>query len=471
MPHSLPGYMLGRFLGKGASGEVYLGRRVCDGKRCAIKKIHLDIIDPSPNPRDPLSLETLDPTHKREIYVMRAAGAHQNIVTLYDSYVISDFLFLVEEYCANGELFDYVGAGMEQAYARHFFRQAVDGLSHAHARQVAHRDLKLENILLSETLTLKLCDFGLARIFNKGTTLTTICGTPQYVAPEMLTSAGYDGAKADIWSLGVVLMAVLTAAMPVYERASDGDVFYDLLKAHSYAYEPWTTVLADPSYALAADLLRRMLEADPAQRISLQEVARHPWVASSGEPALSPAEIRAYMAQQRAMAGLPRLLLCLLPTTARPRISHPHSFTFFRCSVVPPDAWVAVEAPAAIPDAATHADDVVYRGEAGEPPLLDEDPLPTTTIRFGLGRGTSSAGEILGRLRQAMEAAGLTVTDDPENRLVLMGMQQDGSGLHVELFRDKEDVPLAVFARVGLKTEFLRLWQEVSQAFLPKPDE
>merc|ERR1719421_2541691 len=172
-------------------------------------------------------LETL--THPNVIHVKgHGLGAAQH----------GHIYFIFMELAGGGELFDQVidrGANaMSEDIARGFFTQLIDGLAYCHLAGVAHRDLKLENVLLNEAGVLKLIDFGLSHVYprladketvDRSKPLRDVCGSKSYAAPEVLASIGYDGYAADMWSLGVCLFAMLSGFFPL-DEASNNDWRY-----------------------------------------------------------------------------------------------------------------------------------------------------------------------------------------------------------------------------------------------------
>lgn len=173
------------------------------------------------------------------------------------------------EYVQGGELFDYVShhGPLEEEEAVRLFRQIIAGLSHCHRFNICHRDLKPENILLDENKNIKLVDFGMAALQPQNRWLNTSCGSPHYAAPEIIYGQKYRGNKVDIWSVGVILYAMLNGYLPF-----DGDDVNDTLrrvKKGLYSLSP------DLS-AEAQDLIQRILQSRPENRISMRQIQKHP---------------------------------------------------------------------------------------------------------------------------------------------------------------------------------------------------
>ncbi|KAI6670878.1 hypothetical protein NL676_005763 [Syzygium grande] len=146
---------------------------------------------------------------------------HPNIVQLYEVMATKSKIYFVMEYAKGGELFNKVSKGkLKENVARKFFIQLINAVDFCHSRNVYHRDIKPENLLLDENDNLKVSDFGLSALAEskrQDGLLHTICGTPAYVAPEVIGQKGYDGAKADIWSCGVVLFVLLAGYLPFHD--------------------------------------------------------------------------------------------------------------------------------------------------------------------------------------------------------------------------------------------------------------
>ncbi|VDD95913.1 unnamed protein product [Enterobius vermicularis] len=206
---------------------------------------------------------------------------HPHVLHLYDVYENKKYLYLLLEHVSGGELFDYlVRKGRLMAKeARKFFRQIISALDFCHAHNICHRDLKPENLLLDERNNIKVADFGMASLQVEGSMLETSCGSPHYACPEVIRGEKYDGRKADVWSCGVILYALLVGALPF-----DDDNLRNLLEKVKKG------VFHIPQFVPAEcqTLLRGMIEVDPQKRYSLADVFRHPWVAGNarGEPQL-----------------------------------------------------------------------------------------------------------------------------------------------------------------------------------------
>lgn len=255
-------YELGRMLGQGSFAKVYYGRDLRDGQSVAIK-----VIDKARLRRTEGMVEQL----RREISIMRMVR-HPNVVGIREVLASRERVFVVMEYARGGELFAKVSRGrLTEDAARRYFQQLVAAVGFCHSRGVAHRDLKPENLLLDDEGRLKVTDFGLAALpeqLRQDGLLHTQCGTPAYVAPEVLRKRGYDGARADLWSCGVVLYVLLCGFLP-FQHDNYVKMYQKIFKGE-YQMPPW--VSGD-----ARRLIARLLVVDPAKRISVPEIMRTPW--------------------------------------------------------------------------------------------------------------------------------------------------------------------------------------------------
>eukprot|EP00002_Diphylleia_rotans_P003684 TRINITY_DN12569_c0_g1_i1.p1 TRINITY_DN12569_c0_g1~~TRINITY_DN12569_c0_g1_i1.p1 ORF type:complete len:382 (+),score=51.95 TRINITY_DN12569_c0_g1_i1:337-1482(+) len=221
----------------------------------------------------------------KEVFLLKLLD-HPHIVKLYHVRECERQIYLVFEHIEGGELFERIepDVGMDERTARPYFLQLLDGVEHMHARGIAHRDLKPENLLLGSNGKLKIIDFGLATLFKSEDGhkrfLSTDCGTPAYVAPEVLRRY-YDGQSADIWSCGVILFAMLTGSLPWEFPLPESPEFCEYIRGN-LDVEPWH--LISP---LAKDLVTRMLHIDPSQRITLDNIRRHPWFLCESDVSLN----------------------------------------------------------------------------------------------------------------------------------------------------------------------------------------
>ncbi|KAK8950485.1 CBL-interacting protein kinase 18 [Platanthera guangdongensis] len=255
-------YELGRLLGQGTFAKVYYARSISTSQSVAIKMIDKEKV---------LKVGLMDQI-KREISVMRLVQ-HPNIVQLYEVMATKTKIYFVMEYIKGGELFDRIAKGrLAEDVARKYFLQLIAAVEFCHSRGVYHRDLKPENLLLDESGDLKVSDFGLSALAEskrQDGLLHTTCGTPAYVAPEVISRNGYDGAKADIWSCGVILYVLLAGYLPF--RDSNLMEMYRKIEKAEFRCPSWF-----PSDA--RKLLGKILDPNPSTRISIAKIMAHPWV-------------------------------------------------------------------------------------------------------------------------------------------------------------------------------------------------
>jgi serine/threonine protein kinase len=212
---------------------------------------------------------------RREIAIMKALK-HRNIVNLRCVLTSNSKLYIVMDMVTGGELFtkNLNEGKVEESVARRYFQQLVDGVEYCHRRGVCHRDLKPENLLIdSDNGELKITDFGLSAMSGADTTealLHTQCGSPSYYcAPEIVAhKQGYNGAKVDAWSCGIILFALLAGFLPFYDENTN--VLYRMIQKDDVKF-PRRFPLS------AKDLVQRLLHKEPEKRINLVDVKKHPW--------------------------------------------------------------------------------------------------------------------------------------------------------------------------------------------------
>lgn len=279
-------YEFGRLLGQGNFAKVYYARKIKTSQSVAVKVIDKEKV---------LKVGMMDQT-KREISVMSLVK-HPNILELYEVMASKNKIYFVMEYAKGGELFKKVSKGkLREDMARKYFQQLISAVDFCHSRGVYHRDLKPENLLLDENGILKVSDFGLSALAeskHQDGLLHTSCGTPAYVAPELINRKGYDGAKADIWSCGVILYVMLAGYLPFHD--SNLIAIYRKISKAEYKFPNWFS----PE---VTKLLSRILNPNPKARISIAKIMTNPWfrkgfnskpIQSKVEKVLVPADIDA----------------------------------------------------------------------------------------------------------------------------------------------------------------------------------
>jgi serine/threonine protein kinase len=261
-------YELGRILGHGTFAKVYHARHVETGESVAIK-----VLDKEKAVRSGLVSHI-----KREIAVLRRVR-HPNIVHLFEVMATKTKIYFVMELVCGGELFSRVSKGrLREDTARRYFQQLVSAVAFCHARGVFHRDLKPENLLVDENGNLKVSDFGLSAVadqFRPDGLLHTFCGTPAYVAPEVLARLGYDGAKADVWSCGVILFVLMAGYLPFHDK--------NLMSMYRKIYKGEFRCPRWFSKDLAS-LLTCILDTNPNTRITLPGVMESRWFKKGFKP-------------------------------------------------------------------------------------------------------------------------------------------------------------------------------------------
>eukprot|EP00759_Apiculatamorpha_spiralis_P046331 PhF_6_TR42779/c1_g1_i1/m.64720 len=213
---SIGKYRLTTLLGKGTYGDVRLAEHNETKQPYACKCISKDMLAKNEATRRQLY---------REIAIMKSLQ-HENVVKLYDVLQTPNNIYLIVELVKGGELLDVIDkeGKLTEDRARHFFQQLICALFYVHNQGIAHRDIKPENLLVTEEGILKVSDFGLSNIqevseageVTETKRLKSVCGTPNYVAPEVLRRDGYNGFKSDVWSCGVVLYVMLTGQLPFH---------------------------------------------------------------------------------------------------------------------------------------------------------------------------------------------------------------------------------------------------------------
>lgn len=261
-------------LGKGISSTV---------RRCIEKETGIEyaakIIDLSSDSHDGADGKTMLEATLEEIHILRMVSGHPYIIELHDVFESSTFIFLVFELCKNGELFDYLTSvvALSEKKTRYIMRQLFEALQYVHGKNIVHRDLKPENILLDDNFNIKLTDFGFARVVKPGEKLFDICGTPGYLAPELLHSAMYPdadgyGQAVDIWACGVIMFTLLVGCPPFWHRKQMVMLRKIMEGDFSFTSPEWADITEPPK-----DLIRKLLVVDPQERISIKEALNHPF--------------------------------------------------------------------------------------------------------------------------------------------------------------------------------------------------
>jgi calcium/calmodulin-dependent protein kinase I len=262
-------YIIGDELGRGGFSIVYKAVRRSDSAQVAVKIVQKTLI------REDIKLL------KREIEIMKTVN-HPNILKLIEIYEDAENVYIVMELVDGNELFDRIvdrGYYSEKSTV-HIVKQILEAIRYLHEHNIAHRDLKPENLLCSgegSNEVVKIADFGLSKIFAgaNGEPLQTSCGTPGYVAPEVLTSDSYDEA-VDMWGVGIITYILLAGYPPFY--ADDDTQLFEKIMSVEYDFddECW-----DDVSDLAKNFIQQLLVQDPKRRLTAEDALKHKWLTSS----------------------------------------------------------------------------------------------------------------------------------------------------------------------------------------------
>ncbi|KAA6397380.1 MAG: putative Calcium/calmodulin-dependent protein kinase type 1 [Streblomastix strix] len=257
-------------LGEGSYAKVKRGKNIQTGQLVAIK-----FIEKSKIVSDPIQKQNL----LTEITAMQSMK-HPYIIELYEVYELEDKLCLVMELASGGEVFNKLAdrGSYSERDASLLMLQLFQAVKYMHDRGIAHRDLKLENILYENTnfySPIKISDFGLSKVIEKEQLMMTCCGTPGYVAPEVLSYSGY-GKECDLWSLGIIMYVLLCGYPPFFDI--NITVMFDMIQKGVYEYESpdWDTISSS-----AKDLISKLLVVDPVKRFTVDQALQHNWFTES----------------------------------------------------------------------------------------------------------------------------------------------------------------------------------------------
>jgi serine/threonine protein kinase len=246
-------------LGRGSFGEVQKVRRKGTNKIYALKTIKKsDVIEGN-----------LTDQVEREIEVQKKLK-HKNVLRLYQHFEDADCVYLLLEFCAQGELYQIMrtrkGRRFPEALACKYFLQVAEGLRYLHSKKIVHRDIKPENLLVNDKDQVKIADFGWCAILQ--TPRTTFCGTLDYLAPEMIQGSGHDH-TLDLWGLGVLLYEMI-AGKPPFQSTNHGQLIQKILHLDLRPNPQMSEQLVH--------LIRALLRKEPHERLPLDKVMVHPWV-------------------------------------------------------------------------------------------------------------------------------------------------------------------------------------------------
>ena len=256
-------YQIKGKIGEGMFGKVKLGIHLLTNEKVAIKIFDKGKI------KNEKEVEYIE----REISILKKLN-HYNTIKLYNIIQNENFIFLIQEYVPNGELLHFLenpeNMNLTENHICKIYQQIISGIEYLHEIGIAHRDLKLENILLNREKNIKIIDFGLSNKYNKenGELLQSSCGSPCYAAPEMIKGIQYHGLDTDIWSSGILLYLMLCKSFPFNDK--NNSKLYQKILSGKFNL---------PNYLSneAKDLLSKLLKVNPIERIKLDEIKKHPW--------------------------------------------------------------------------------------------------------------------------------------------------------------------------------------------------
>ncbi|KAF9518334.1 hypothetical protein BS47DRAFT_336864 [Hydnum rufescens UP504] len=276
-------YSMTKTLGAGSMGKVKLAEHTVSGEKLAIKIVPRV---PPPSPSKPSKhAQGQSPSYvasqaakeaSKEIRTMREASMsmllyHPYICGMREMILTPHHHYMVFEYVNGGQMLDYIisHGRLRERVARKFARQIGSALEYCHRNSVVHRDLKIENILISQTGNIKIIDFGLSNLYDPISHLSTFCGSLYFAAPELLNAKIYTGPEVDVWSFGVVLYVLVCGKVPFDDQSMPA--LHAKIKRGLVEYPVWLS-------AEIKHLLSRMLVTNPNARASLPEVLSHPWM-------------------------------------------------------------------------------------------------------------------------------------------------------------------------------------------------
>lgn len=256
---SIGQYTLGRTLGEGTFGKVRIATHNLTQEKVAVKILEKDRVT------DVADVERV----AREIHILKIIR-HPNLIQLFEIVETTKQLYLITEYATGGELYDYIVANkkLKEKEACRLFQQIISGVDYIHKLHIVHRDLKPENLLLDDSKNVKLVDFGLSNTYKQDEKLRTACGSPCYAAPEMIAGKKYSGLQVDIWSAGVVLFSLL-CGHPPFEDPNTGNLYKKILSG-DYTLPNFLS-------SSAKELLKGILNIDPKERLTIDEIKEHAW--------------------------------------------------------------------------------------------------------------------------------------------------------------------------------------------------
>ena len=293
-------YKYGRLIGQGAFGKVNIGLNVLSGRVVAIKSFNKDKLTINSENMKKIMYET---------NLMQKLN-HPNITKILEMFEDDKYILIIMEYINGGNLFSFVKKRrkLSEKIAKFLFRQIILGIKHIHSKNIVHRDIKLENILIDLNNRVKICDFGIGVILHsEDELLYDQCGTPMYMAPEIILCSkkkGYKGFPVDIWSSGIALYIMLSGTLPFNiknkskkeqknmknsensENGENDEENDDISVSNNNNYELQYSIINKNPKKIekisdeARDILRGLLNKDPDKRLTIDEILNHPWLKS-----------------------------------------------------------------------------------------------------------------------------------------------------------------------------------------------
>lgn len=264
-------------IGAGSMGQVKLAKSRVTGELCAVKVIPKATAQHKRQPDE----EAKESDISKDIRTVREAAIgkllhHKYICEMREMYTMTNHYYMVFEYVAGGQMLDYIisHGSLKERHARKFARAIGSALDYCHQNSIVHRDLKIENILISKSGDIKLIDFGLSNLFAPNSQLKTFCGSLYFAAPELLKARPYIGPEVDVWSFGVVLYVLVCGKVPFDDK--NMPLLHAKIKQGKVEYPNFLS----PE---CKDILARMLVVNPLQRATLAEILQHPWMSRGYE--------------------------------------------------------------------------------------------------------------------------------------------------------------------------------------------
>ena len=278
-------YLYGRRIGQGAFGKVNLGLNVLTGRVVAIKSFKKTPIEKFRHKMKKIQYET---------ELMKRFN-HKNITKILEVFNDEEYMLIIMEYINGGNLYSFVKKRrkLPEKMAKFLFRQIILGIQHIHSKNVVHRDIKLENILIDFSNNIKICDFGIGKRLNsEDELLYDKCGTPMYMAPEIILANennGYKGFPVDIWSSGITLYIMLSGSLPFNLKNKNNikeGMALNSIKDKNNIFLQNQIVNVKPKEIEnisdeAKNLLKGLLNKDPSKRLTCSQILNHPWLKHS----------------------------------------------------------------------------------------------------------------------------------------------------------------------------------------------